>query len=57
MFLSILNFSVSVICFSETLLNDSNVDNTIYEIPNYISVNQIRAHHKGMRLQYIFIKI
>ena len=47
MFLSNLNFSVSIICFSETWLNDSNVDNWNYELPNYVSVHQIRIHYKG----------
>ena len=47
MFLSNLNFSFSIICFSETWLNDSNVDNSNYELPNYVSVHQIRNHNKG----------
>ena len=46
-FLSNLNFSFSIICFSETWLNDSNVDNSNYELPNYVSVHQIRNHYKG----------
>ena len=45
MFLSNLNLSFSIICFSETWLNDSNVDNSNYELPNY--VHQIRNHCKG----------
>ena len=47
MFLSNLNLSFSIICFSETWLNDSNVDNSNYELPNYVSVRQIRNHYKG----------
>ena len=47
MFLSNLNFSFTIICFSETWLNDSNVDNSNYELPNYVSVHQIRNHYKG----------
>ena len=47
MFLSNLNFRFSIICFSETWLNDSNVDNSNYELPNYVSVHQIRNHYKG----------
>ena len=47
MFLSNLNLSFSIICFSETWLNDSNVDNSNYELPNYVSVHQIRNHYKG----------
>ena len=46
MFLSNLNFSFRIICFSETWWNDSNVDNSNYELPNYISVHQIRNHYK-----------
>ena len=46
-FLSNLNLSFSMICFSETWLNDSNVDNSNYELPNYVSVHQIRNHYKG----------
>ena len=46
MFLSNLNFSFCIICFSETWLNDSNVDNSNYELPNYVSVHQIRNHYK-----------
>ena len=46
MFLSNLNFSFSIICLSETWLNDSNVDNSNYELPNYVSVHQIRNHYK-----------
>ena len=47
MFLSYLNLSFSIICFSETWLNDSNVDNSNYELPNYVSAHQIRNHYKG----------
>ena len=59
MFLSNLNLSFSIICFSETWLNDSNVDNSNYELPNYVSVHQIRNHYhyKGEGFQYIFIRI
>ena len=47
MFLSNLNFSFSIMCFSEAWLNDSNVDNSNYELPNYVSVHQIRNRYKG----------
>ena len=43
MFLSKLNFSFSIICFSETWLNDSNVDDSNYELLNYVSVHQIKT--------------
>ena len=56
-FLSNLNFSFSITCFSETWLNDSNVDNSNYELPNYVSVHQIRNHYKGEGFQYILIRI
>ena len=45
-FLSNLNFSFSIICFSETWLNDSNEDNSNYELPNYVNVHQTRNHYK-----------
>ena len=47
MFLSNLNFSFSIIRFSETWLNDSDVDNSNYELLNYVSADQIRNHYKG----------
>ena len=54
MFLLNLNFSFSIICFSETWLNNSDVDNSNYELLNYVSVHQIRNHHKeGGVLVYI----
>ena len=57
MFLSNLSLSFSIICFSETWLNDSNVDNSNCELPNYVSVHQIRNHYEGEGFQYIFIRI
>ena len=52
MFLSNLNFSFYIICFFEAWLNDSK-----YELPNYVSVYQIRNHYKRFGSQYIFIKV
>ena len=46
-FLSNPNFGLNIICFSETRLNDLNIDNSNYELPNYVSVHQIRNHYKG----------
>ena len=46
-FLSNPNFGFSIICFSETRLNNLNIDNSNYELPNYVSVHQIRNHYKG----------
>ena len=45
LFFSILGFSFSVICFSETWLNE--VNNSLYELPNYISKHQVRDDRKG----------
>ena len=45
--LSNLSFSFSITCFSEAWLNDSNVDNSNYELPNYVSVRQIINNYKG----------
>ena len=47
LFLSSLNYCFSIICFSETWLNDRNVDNSNYKLPNYISIHQIRTHSRG----------
>ena len=38
-------FSFSVICFSETWLDE--VGNSLSELPNYISKYQVRDGHKG----------
>ena len=43
--LSSLEFSFSVICFSETWLDD--LDNSTYELPNYISTHQARSDRRG----------
>ena len=45
LFLSSLEFSFSVICFSETGLDD--LDNSAYELPNYISKHQARSDRRG----------
>ena len=45
LFLSSLGFSLSVMCFSETWLDD--FDNSTYELPNYISKHQARSDHRG----------
>ena len=52
MFLSNLNFSFCIICFFEAWLNGSK-----YELPNNVSVYQIRNHYKGVGSQYILIKV
>ena len=45
-FFSTLGYSFSVICFSETWLDDTD-NNSLYELPNYISKHQIRDDRKG----------
>ena len=47
LFLSSLNYCFSIICFSETWLNDRNVDNSNYKLPNCSSIHQIRTHSRG----------
>ena len=53
MFLSNLNFAYNIICFFETWLNDSNEDNSNYELLNNASVIII----KRIGFKYIFIII
>ena len=53
MFLSNLNFTYNIICFFETWLNDSNEDNSNYELLNNASVIII----KRIGFKYIFIII
>ena len=43
--MSTLGFSFSVICFSETWLDE--VGNSLYELPSYISKHQVRYDRKG----------
>ena len=43
--LSSLDFSFSVICFSETWFDD--LDNSAYDLPNYISKHQVRSDRRG----------
>ena len=46
-FLSFLNFTFSIICFSETWLDNSIFTSTsLYKLPNYVSKHQIRNYHK-----------
>ena len=45
LFLSFLDFSFSVICFSETWFDD--LDNSVYDLPNYISKHQVRSDRRG----------
>ena len=46
-FLSTLNYNFSIICFSETWLDETNNENSNYELPGYYSIHQIRNNRKG----------
>ena len=46
-FLTGLKYNFSIICFSETWLNDLDSWNQEYELPNYISIHQIWNHSWG----------
>ena len=46
-FLSTLNYNFSFICFSETWLDETNNENSNYELPSYYSIHQIRNNRKG----------
>ena len=38
----------SIICFSETWLDETNsTENSIYELPNYMSEHQVRSDQRG----------
>ena len=54
-FLSTLNYNFSIICFSETWLDETNNENLNYELPVYDSIHQIRNNRKGDRVS-IYIK-
>ena len=45
LFLSSLDCSFSVICFSETWFDD--LDHSAYDFPNYISKHQVRSDRRG----------
>ena len=48
MFLNSINFTFSIICFSETWLDETNsTENSLYELPNYISKHQVRSDRRG----------
>ena len=52
---STLNYNFSIICFSETWLDETNNENLNYELPVYDSIHQIRNNRKGDRVS-IYIK-
>ena len=45
-FLSSLDFTLGIICFSETWCDE--LDNFIYDLPDYISTHQKRSDRKGV---------
>ena len=48
MFLNSINFMFSIICFSETWLDETNsTKNSLYELPNYMSKHQVRSYRRG----------
>ena len=48
MFLNSINFRFSIICFSETWLDEINITkNSLYELPNYLSKHQIKSNQRG----------
>ena len=51
-FLSTLNYNFSIICFSETWLDETKNENSNYELPGYYSIHQIRNNCKGGGSQY-----
>ena len=44
-----MNFNFSVICFSETWLDDDTLSTSqsLFELPNYKSIHQVRNYNKG----------
>ena len=48
MFLNSINFTFSIICFSETWLDETNsTETSLYELPNYVSKHQVRSDRRG----------
>ena len=48
LFLSSLSFDFSIKCFSETWLDESSLTSqSLYELPHYKSIHQIRNYGKG----------
>ena len=46
-FSSTLNYNFSIICFSETWLDETNTKNSNYEPPGYYTIHLIRQNRKG----------
>ena len=48
LFLSNFDFDFSIICFSETWLDDSfSLSQSLYELPKYKCIHQVRSYRKG----------
>ena len=48
MLLNSISFTFSIICFSETWLDETNsTKNSLYELPNYMSKHQVRSYRRG----------
>ena len=48
MFLDSINFTFSIICFSETWLDEtSSTKNSFYKMPNNLSKHQVRSDQRG----------
>ena len=48
LFLPNFNFDFSIICFSETWLDDSfSLSQSLYELPKYKCIHQVRSYGKG----------
>ena len=54
-FLFILNYNFSIKFFSETWLDETNNENSNYELPGYSGIHQIRNNCRGGRVS-IYIK-
>ena len=51
LFLSSLGFTFSVIRFSETWLDEKSIFNkSLYELPNYTIIHQVRMQRRGGRV-------
>ena len=47
-FVNSINFTFSIICFSETWLDETNsTENSLFELPNYMSKHQVRSDQRG----------
>ena len=55
LFLSNFNFDFSIICFSETWLDDSfSLSQFLYELPKYKCIHQVRSYGKGVEFRFTY---